>query len=54
MINPHLRTLIDANVEKLNHCYGGCGIEKYTLKINAKDLIQITHAELGDFSMSRF
>lgn len=53
MLNPQLRTLVDSNIEALQYCYGGCGVEKYTLKINAKDLIRITRAELGDFSILR-
>lgn len=53
LLNPQLRTLIDANVQALQYCYGGCGVEKYTLKINANDLIRITKAELGDFSILR-
>jgi prolyl-tRNA editing enzyme YbaK/EbsC (Cys-tRNA(Pro) deacylase) len=54
MINPDLRTLIDENVSNIDYCYGGCGVEKFTLKISSKDLIQITQAELGDFSIERF
>lgn len=50
LINPSLRTLIDSGVQSLKYCYGGCGLEKHTLKINAQDLVKLTHAEVGDFT----
>jgi prolyl-tRNA editing enzyme YbaK/EbsC (Cys-tRNA(Pro) deacylase) len=53
MINPQLRTLIDQNITTIEYCFGGCGIEKFTLKITAHDLIKVTNAEVGDFSASR-
>lgn len=53
MINPQLRTLIDQNITTIEHCFGGCGIEKFTLKISSHDLIKVTSAEVGDFSSIR-
>ena len=50
MVNPGLRTLVDLRIEGLNYCYGGCGIEKFTLKIDTRDLVRVTKAESGDFS----
>lgn len=50
LINPHLRTLIDAGLRAIDYCYGGCGVEKHTLKINTHDLIKVTRAEVGDFT----
>lgn len=50
LVNPNVRTLIDAGVQDLKYCYGGCGIEKCTLKINAEDLIKATHGEIGVFT----
>lgn len=50
LINPNLRTLIDTGVRDLPYCYGGYGVEKYTLKIRGTDLVHVTHAELGDFT----
>jgi prolyl-tRNA editing enzyme YbaK/EbsC (Cys-tRNA(Pro) deacylase) len=50
LINPNLRTLIDNGVREILYCYGGCGVEKHTLKIKSKDLIQVTNAELGYFT----
>lgn len=53
MINSELRTLIDQGVANLDYCYGGCGIDKFTLKIKSEDLVQLTKAEIGDFSIER-
>ncbi len=53
MINPGLRTLIDQGVSNLDYCYGGCGINNFTLKIKSEDLVQLTQAEIGDFSIER-
>lgn len=52
LINPNLRTLIDTGVSEITYCYGGCGVEKHTLKIKSQDLIQATNAELGHFTKS--
>lgn len=53
MINPNLRTLIDDGVSHIDYCYGGCGVDKFTLKIKSCDLIQLTRAEVGEFSVER-
>jgi prolyl-tRNA editing enzyme YbaK/EbsC (Cys-tRNA(Pro) deacylase) len=53
LINPLLQTLMDRGVSELEYCYGGCGVENHTLKINARDLIAETHAELDDFTKDR-
>jgi prolyl-tRNA editing enzyme YbaK/EbsC (Cys-tRNA(Pro) deacylase) len=53
MINVGFRTLIDQGVSHLDYCYGGCGVDKCTLKIKSGDLIQLTQAEIGDFSVER-
>ncbi len=50
MINTNMKTFIDSGVKELKYCYGGCGVEKYTLKIIPEDLIKVTHAEVGDFA----
>jgi prolyl-tRNA editing enzyme YbaK/EbsC (Cys-tRNA(Pro) deacylase) len=52
LINPQLRTLIDHGVSDIAYCYGGCGVEKHTLKIKSQDLIGVTRAELSDFTKS--
>ncbi len=53
LINRDLITLIDKQVLKNTHCYGGCGIAKKTLKINTLDLIRITNAQILDFTEPR-
>ncbi len=50
LINPELRTLIDEGVPHLPSCYGGCGVEKYTLKIKGSDLVKVTQGEVGEFT----
>jgi len=50
LINPTLTTLIDSNVLKNEYCYGGCSISKATLRINTRDLIKITNAQVLDFA----
>jgi Ala-tRNA(Pro) deacylase len=50
MINAQLKTLIDNGIKELEYCYGGCGVEKYTLKIKSADLIRVTNASVGDFT----
>jgi len=53
MINPELKTLIDVGVQDLDYCYGGCGTEKYTLKIKASDLLKVTQATIGEFTTEK-
>lgn len=50
LINPKLKTLVDNGISMLDYCYGGCGVENYTLKIKASHLIKIAGAVMGDFS----
>lgn len=52
LINPALETFIDGGVPFLTYCYGGCGVEQYTLKINSADLLKVTQATVGDFTKS--
>lgn len=53
LINDGFVTLIDNNILKNRHCYGGSGISKITLRINSNDLIRITKATLLDFTEPR-
>ena len=50
LINDGIDTLIDSNVQNNKNCYGGCGVNKTTLRINTIDLIRITQAKLIDFT----
>jgi len=50
LVNSGLPTLIDHNVLKNENCYGGCGVPKTTLRINAHDLVKVTNAQILDFA----
>lgn len=50
LINNDTKTLIDEKVLEKKYVYGGCGIEKHTLKIKVIDLIRITKATVADFT----
>ena len=53
LINLTLITLIDKQVLNNQHCYGGCGAPKSTLRINTQDLTRITNGQLLDFTDPR-
>jgi Cys-tRNA(Pro)/Cys-tRNA(Cys) deacylase len=53
LINTELPTLIDIQVLQNKNCYGGCGIPNATLRINPKDLVKITKAQIADFTDPR-
>ena len=50
LVNPALKTIIDLRVLENDVVYGGCGVEKHTLKIKPEDLVRINHALVFDFS----
>lgn len=50
LINKDTETLIDKKILEKKYVYGGCGIEKHTLKIKVTDLIRITKASVADFT----
>lgn len=50
LINPSLQTFIDTGITELDYCYGGCGVENYTLKIHPQALLKITKATVGEFT----
>lgn len=43
-------SMINTNLQTFDYCYGSCGAEKYTLKINPAHLIEITKAQVGEFT----
>ncbi len=53
MVNPGLRTLIDSQLPAHGEVFGGCGIPRYSLAIDARDLISITAADVFDFTEPR-
>ncbi len=50
LVNPDLPTIMDARVEKFRVVFGGCGIPGHTLRISPIDLINLTRANVFDFS----
>ncbi|OGT83733.1 MAG: hypothetical protein A3H91_11605 [Gammaproteobacteria bacterium RIFCSPLOWO2_02_FULL_61_13] len=53
MINPGMRTLIDSRLPSQGEVFGGCGIPRYSLAIDASELIAVTAAEVFDFTEPR-
>lgn len=50
LVNPNIPTIIDTRLEKFRAVFGGCGIPYHTLRISPIDLINITQADVFDFS----
>lgn len=53
MVNPGLRTLVDARVMEQAEVFGGCGIPNYSLAMGGADLARVTTAEVFDFTEAR-
>jgi Cys-tRNA(Pro)/Cys-tRNA(Cys) deacylase len=49
LFNPGIATIIDDRLMEVDTIFGGCGVPRYTLKINPRDLIAITQAKVFDF-----
>jgi prolyl-tRNA editing enzyme YbaK/EbsC (Cys-tRNA(Pro) deacylase) len=50
LINPDLDTIIDEKVTGMDVIYGGCGVPRYTLQIQPKDLVAILQAKVFNFT----
>ena len=50
LFNTGIATIIDSRLTKVDTIFGGCGVPRYTLKINPRDLIVITKARVFDFT----
>ena len=50
LVNPNIPTIMDTRLEKFRAVFGGCGIPYHTLRISPIDLINITQADVFDFS----
>ena len=50
LVNPGLRTILDRRLLELDHVYGGCGIPRHTLRISVRDLVNVTRAQVFDFT----
>ncbi len=53
MINPGLRTLMDTRLQSQGEVFGGCGIPRYSLAMDASQLVSITAADVFDFTEPR-
>jgi len=53
LVNPEFTTIIDSKLKSIKAVYGGCGIDKHTLKINVDDLIKINGANVFDFTENK-
>ena len=50
LLNPGIATIIDDLIIEVDTIFGGCGVPRYTLKINPRDLIAVTQASVFDFT----
>jgi Cys-tRNA(Pro)/Cys-tRNA(Cys) deacylase len=50
LLNVGLATIIDSRLTDVDTIFGGCGVPRYTLKINPRDLIALTQARVFDFT----
>jgi Cys-tRNA(Pro)/Cys-tRNA(Cys) deacylase len=50
LIQPRLETIVDTRLLEMDAVYGGCGIPRFTLKINPRDLISFSKAQVFDFT----
>lgn len=50
LVNPGLRTIVDARVGEMEAVFGGSGAPKHTLRVAPRDLIQVTQAQVFDFT----
>ncbi len=53
LVNEGLPTIVDSRVAGEAMVYGGCGVPRHTLRINPRDLIRVTHAEVFDLARQR-
>lgn len=50
LFNAGVATIIDSRLTEVDTIFGGCGMPRYTLKINPRDLIVLTQAHVFDFT----
>jgi Cys-tRNA(Pro)/Cys-tRNA(Cys) deacylase len=50
LFNAGVATIIDSRLTEADTIFGGCGVPRYTLKINPRDLIVLTQAHVFDFT----
>jgi Uncharacterized conserved protein len=50
LINPGLKTIVDESLQERRTIYGGTGVPAHTLAIDPRALVELTGAEVFDFS----
>jgi prolyl-tRNA editing enzyme YbaK/EbsC (Cys-tRNA(Pro) deacylase) len=50
LFNAGVTTIIDSRLTEVETIFGGCGVPRYTLKINPRDLIVLARAHVFDFT----
>jgi Cys-tRNA(Pro)/Cys-tRNA(Cys) deacylase len=50
LINQEFPTIVDSQLIRADAVYGGCGVQRHTLRINPIDLINVTQARVFDFT----
>jgi Cys-tRNA(Pro)/Cys-tRNA(Cys) deacylase len=53
LFNAGVTTIIDSRLAEVDTIFGGCGVPRYTLKINPRDLIVLAQAHVFDFTEPR-
>lgn len=53
LINDGIPTILDERLLGAGVVYGGCGVPRHTLRINVRDLIDLTRARVFDFTELR-
>jgi prolyl-tRNA editing enzyme YbaK/EbsC (Cys-tRNA(Pro) deacylase) len=48
LVNAGVTTIVDSRLTEADTIFGGCGVPRYTLKINPRDLIVLTQAHVFD------
>lgn len=50
LVYPGIETIVDEKVIAMDVVFGGCGVPRYTLQIQPKDLVAIVRASVFDFT----
>jgi prolyl-tRNA editing enzyme YbaK/EbsC (Cys-tRNA(Pro) deacylase) len=50
LVNPDFPTIVDTQVTRADAVYGGCGVQRHTLRIDPIDLVNVAQARVFDFT----
>jgi prolyl-tRNA editing enzyme YbaK/EbsC (Cys-tRNA(Pro) deacylase) len=53
LLNAGVATIIDGRLTDVAPIFGGCGVPRYTLKMDPRDLIVLAWAQVFDFTEPR-